>query len=78
MNSNQGIPTESSRPKHPAGCIDRAIVARIKEIRRQTGRCAPVIHAQLLRDGFKVSPKSVQRTIRREGLAKPLPGYRRK
>jgi len=73
-----GIPTESSRPHVPARQLEPAVVARIVALRRLTQRCAPAIHAQLMREGTSVSLSSVRRTIRRQGLAKPLPGYRRK
>lgn len=76
-NYNLGILTESSRPKRPAGRIDPRIVERIVTLRRKHGRCSPAIHAQLLREGIQVSAKSVQRTIRRQGLARPLARYRR-
>lgn len=72
MNSNQGIATESSRPKHPGGTIDPKIVERITALRRETGRYAAAIRAQLNEEGVKVSLVSVKRTIRRKGLAKPL------
>lgn len=75
---NLGIPTESSRPRVPAGQLDPVVVARIVALRRLTSRCAPAIHAQLMREDVSVSLSSVRRTIRRQGLARPLPGYRRK
>jgi transposase InsO family protein len=72
------IPTESSRPINAAGQLSPDIVLRIVELRKLTHRCAPAIHAQLLREEIRVSLSSVRRTIRRQGLARPLPGYRRK
>lgn len=77
MNSNQGIPTLSSRPLRSAGCISLEVVSRIVELRREHRRCAPVIHAHLIREGFTVSAKTVQRTIRRRGLARSLSKWRR-
>ena len=71
------IPTLSSRPHHPGNCISPEIVDRIVALRRETRRCAPVIHAMLVHEGIRVSVKSVQRTIRRQGLARPLSRWRR-
>lgn len=72
-----GIPTESSRPHHSPQATSPMVVARIVTLRRAHGRCAPAIHAQLRREGISVSEKTVQRTIRRQGLAKPLSKWRR-
>lgn len=77
MNSNKGIPTESSRPKNPANQLDPEIVMRIVALRRETGRYAAALHAQLREEGVSVSLPSVKRTIRRKGLARPLSKWRR-
>src|ERR1035437_5641835 len=50
-----GIPTESSRPKSPGRRLDPAIVERICALRRETGRYAAALHAQLLEEGISVS-----------------------
>ena len=77
------IPTLSSRPRNPAGCLDPAIVERIVAIRQQHRRCAPVIYIQLQREGIRVSLSSVERTLRRKQLLRPpryspvKPGLRR-
>lgn len=76
-NYRLSIPTQSSRPKHPGRRLDPQIVARIVELRRSTGRYAAAIHAQMTQEGVSVSLSSVKRTIRREGLAKPLSKWRR-
>lgn len=78
MNSSlEGIPTESSRPKNPANCLASEVVERICSLRRETGRYAAALHAQLREEGISVSLPSVKRTIRRQGLAKPLSKWRR-
>lgn len=77
------IPTQSSRPHNPAGCLDPAIVRRIVELRLQHHRCAPVIFFQLRREGILVSLSSVERTLRRNQLLRQpritfvKPGLRR-
>ena len=77
------IPTLSSRPRKPAGCLDPNIVSRIVELRQQHHRCAPVIYVQLRREGVSVSLSSVERTLRRHQLLQPprqshvKPGLRR-
>ncbi len=49
------IPTQSSRPKTSPNRIDVDIEQRIVELRLERGRCAEVIHAQLVREGLLVS-----------------------
>lgn len=62
------IPTHSSRPRHHPRAIGCSIVDRIRAIRLAHGRCAEVIHAELLREGTMVSLSTVKRTLTREGL----------
>ncbi len=57
-------------PKTNPNKISQEIIDRIVEIRRKTGRCAPVIHVRMLREGYKVSLSSVERTLRRKGLTR--------
>ncbi len=64
------IPTKSSRPHHPAGTLDPAIVRRIIELRYQYRRCAPVLVAYLIREGIRVSLSSVERTLKRHDLTR--------
>lgn len=75
--SRTGIPTKSSRPKHPANCLDPRVVERIVSLRQETGRYAAALHAQLRVEGVAVSLASVKRTLRRQGLARPLSKWRR-
>ncbi len=62
------IPTGSSRPRTSPNAIPRETVDRIVALRRQHGRCAQVLHAQLSRAGVAVSLSTVQRTLARQGL----------
>lgn len=71
------IPTMSSRPNQPAGCLDPAIVRQIVELRQQYGRCAPVLLGHLIRSGTYVSLSSVERTLKRQGLTRKQGGYGR-
>lgn len=64
------VPTMSCRPRHHPCAIDRSLVDRIRELRLAHGRCAEVIHAELLREGITVSLSTVKRTLAREGLLK--------
>jgi transposase InsO family protein len=64
------LPTESSAPKHHPWKIDPSIVKRIIEIRRDTGRCAEVIHQMLLNEGIHISISTVKRTLDRQRLTK--------
>lgn len=75
--------TLSSAPHHHPNELKPEIVSRIIELRKKLrGRCAPVIHEHLRREGFLVSLSSVERTLRRLKLTrkkkqaswyKPLP-----
>jgi len=64
------IPTRSSKPHHSPLALERSIVDHIVELRRKRGRCAQVIHAQLLREHVEVSLSTVKRTLARRGLLK--------
>jgi len=64
------IPTLSSRPHHSPNAISQMIVDRIVAIRKEHGRCAEVIHAQLAREGIRVHLNTVKRTLDRKGLLK--------
>ena len=67
------IETKKSAPKAHPNQISDEIVKKIIEIRRLTGRCAPIIRAQILRAGYKVSLSSVERTLRRQKLIRKPP-----
>jgi transposase InsO family protein len=68
---NQPIFTLSSAPHHHPNELKPEIVSRIIELRKKLrGRCAPVIHEHLRREGVSVSLSSVERTLRRQRLTR--------
>lgn len=71
------IPTESSRPHTHPHALDAHIVDRIVTIRSKRGRCAEVIHQQMLEEGYSVSLSSVKRTLDRKGLTNKRSPYKR-
>jgi transposase InsO family protein len=63
------IDTLSSAPNHHPKQTSDEVVSRIIELRgKLKGRCAPVIHAHLILEGYKISVRTVGRVLRREGL----------
>jgi len=55
------IPTESSRPPHHPYELSKDIIDKIIKIREKNGRCAEVIHKEMLNQGCSVSLSSVKR-----------------
>lgn len=66
--NNFYISTLSSSPNHHPHQTSESTVERIIELRRKYKRCAPVIHAHLTQEGYKVSVRTVGRVLKREGL----------
>lgn len=62
------IPTLSSRPHCSPHATGQTIVDRIVTLRQERGRCAEVLHAQLLREGISIHVSTVKRILAREGL----------
>lgn len=62
------ISTLSSAPNHHPHQASDQIVERVIELRRKYKRCAPVIHAHLISEGYKISVRTVGRVLKREGL----------
>ena len=71
------LPTNSSRPKRPAGCLSKRVIERIVYWRSQYGRGAGVVHAHCLREGTKVSLASVKRVLKRLDLLRPVSKWKR-
>jgi len=59
------IPTKSSRPHHSPHKLPDEIVETVMATRRNLGRCAEIIHYQLVQDGVPVSLSSVRRILAR-------------
>jgi len=64
------IPTISSAPNTHPNALQEQTVKEIVRIRSKRGRCAEIVHQELLRRGYLVSLPSVQRTLDRQGLTK--------
>lgn len=67
---SQKIPTKSSRPKHSPKRINDDLAFAIIETRLMVGRCAEVVHQELLNRGYQTSLSTVRRVIKRSGLTK--------
>lgn len=65
------IHTLPSRPKSHPRQMDETIVNRVVELRKETGRCAPVLRERLKREGIEISMSSVARILRRQKLVRP-------
>lgn len=70
LNGNTYIWTESSAPHRHPNMLKPKVVDRILALRKQLKRCAPVIQEHLVREGYKVSLSSVERTLRRLDLVR--------
>ncbi len=74
---SEKIPTKSSRPRsHPRALAPEVVQAILGE-RRKRGRCAEVVHAELVSQGIVVSLSSVKRTLQRHEMTKDRTKYRR-
>lgn len=73
----QVIPTRSSRPHHHPHELSSELIRKIVAQRLKRGRCAEVVHADLVRQGIVVNLSSVKRTLEREGLLKKRSPWKR-
>lgn len=64
------IETLPSRPHFHPNQISEEVIERLIYWRERTHRCAPVIHAYLLREGYQISLASVGRILARQGLTR--------
>jgi len=74
---SETIPTLSSRPRSHPRALDPEIVEAILAERRKRGRCAEVVHAELVAQGVVVSLSSVKRTLQRHEMTRNRTKYRR-
>lgn len=71
------IPTKSSKPKHHPKQLSDDLVWKIFQTRIKNGRCAEVVHQELMDQGIKTSLSSVKRTLDRQGLLKKRSPWKR-
>jgi len=71
------IPTESSRPDHHPNEFSGELVQTIIDYKLKYKRCSDVIHQHLLKDGIKVSLKTVKRKLDDAGLIKKQSPWKR-
>lgn len=64
------IETQKSAPKSHPNALLPEVIDRIVSIRGEKNRCAPIVHARMIREGYQVSLSSVERTLRRKGLTR--------
>ncbi|OGD91812.1 hypothetical protein A3D07_02695 [Candidatus Curtissbacteria bacterium RIFCSPHIGHO2_02_FULL_42_15] len=62
--------TQSSRPHHHPNQVSDTVVNRVVALRKKLGRCAPVLHAHLVSEGYVISQRSVGRILKRERLVR--------
>lgn len=72
------IPTQSSRPHSHPKQLDENVIKRIVEKRLDRGRCADIIHRELLAESISVSLSSVKRTLDRKRLTKKRSPWKRR
>jgi transposase InsO family protein len=65
------IPTLSSRPLSHPHKLSLRVVNAILDHRQSFGRCAEIIHYDLVKQGYSVSLSSVKRTLQRHNLTYP-------
>lgn len=71
------IPTESSRPRSHPRQLSEEFVSAIVNQRLKHGRCAEVVHQELVNQGVAISLSSVKRTLKRNHLLKERSPYKR-
>lgn len=62
------IETKKPIPHTYPNQVSDEVVAKIVDLRKKHNRCAPVIHAYLLKEGYETSVATVGRVLAREGL----------
>lgn len=77
LDGREVIPTEPPVARSHPNQLSGEIVAAIVAERLRTGRCAEIIHLELLDKGIAVSLSSVKRTLRRQGLTRTESKWKR-
>lgn len=70
LSGNSYIWTTSSRPHHHPRQLPQKTVNAVVKLRKETGRCAQVLHVALTRRGVQVSLSSVKRILKRHHLTR--------
>ena len=68
--SQERIWTKSARPNHHPRELPKETVDAVVTLRKQTDRCAQVLHMMLKRQGVQISLSSVKRILHRHHLTK--------
>lgn len=71
------IPTLSSRPRSHPKALPGETVQKIIDIRKDRGRCAEVVHQEVINAGYATSLSSVKRTLDRYGLTRKRSPWKR-
>ena len=74
----RSLPTRSSRPHFSPKSISKEIVARILLTRKETKRCAEVVHQSLKLQGITVSLSTVKRILSRYGMTQKRSLWKKK
>ena len=74
----KSIPTKSSRPHNSPRRVNYYIESQIIDVRKEIGRCAEVIHREILNRGLQISLSSVRRILQRNHLTNYNPKYKRR
>ena len=78
FNKNGTLKTLSSRPHTSPRTISKEVVAEILSVRKQTKRCAEVVHEYLKLRGVVVSLSTVKRTLSRYGMTKKRSAWKKR
>lgn len=68
--SRERIFTRSSKPHHHPRQLPEETVNAVLALRRETGRCAQALHAELIKKEINVSLASVKRILKRHNLTR--------
>jgi putative transposase len=71
------IPTKSSKPYHHPKQLSDDLVWKVFQTRIKHGRCAEVVHQELINQRINISLSSVKRTLDRHGLLKKRSPWKR-